>query len=183
MDITVRRTGAICRADSTAFRTTMQHLCGAVVVISTEHEERDIGMAATAVCSVSDDPPTVMVCVNKSASIYRPLLETGRYAISILGEAHIDVVQKFSSKDEDARRERLRHFTGESGMRAISGALAVLHCSVVQEVDCGTHTAFFAQVEETCVHAPDDGPLLYFRQAFHSGVASLAKHAQQQAST
>jgi flavin reductase (DIM6/NTAB) family NADH-FMN oxidoreductase RutF len=48
---------AVCAASSAAFRNTMQYLCGAVTVISTEHEGHDFGMTATAVCSVSDTPP------------------------------------------------------------------------------------------------------------------------------
>ena len=166
--------GAVRRADSAAYRATMQHLCGGVVVVSTEHEGRDIGMVATAVCSISDEPPTVMVCISKSASIHQPLSETGRYTISILDEDSVDVARVFSSKNEDARRKRPQHFTGYSGMRAISGAMAVLHCRVVLELDRGTHTAFFAEVDEHCVLEPEAAPLLYFRQTFHGYVMSLA---------
>lgn len=156
------------RASSAAFRSTMQYLCGAVAVISTEHEGRDVGMTATAVCSISDTPPTVMVCVNKGASIHQPLSETGNYTVSVLNESEIGLAQKFSSKDENVRRDRLRHFTGRSGGRYLAGALAVLHCNVVREVDCGTHTAFFAEVADSRVEESNTGPLLYFRQRYHS---------------
>jgi flavin reductase len=182
MNFTLGR-GVTRRADSAAFRNTMQHLCGAVVVVSTELEGRDIGMAATAVCSISDEPPTVMVCINKRASVHYPLSVTGRYTISILSEDSVDVAHIFSSKDEDARRERLRRFAGERGMRAVSGALAVLHCRVVQELDCGTHSAFFAEVEANCVLEPGAAPLLYFHQAFHGRAESLAAHRPQHGRT
>jgi flavin reductase (DIM6/NTAB) family NADH-FMN oxidoreductase RutF len=157
----------------------MQYFCGAVTVVSTEHEGHDFGMTATAVCSISDTPPMVMVCINKNASIHRPLSETGRCAISILSEFDIEVAQKFSSKDENMRRERLKHFTGGDGRRHISGALAVVHCSVVREVDCGTHTALFAEVEESHVNEPDARPLLYFHQAFHIPAVNPASQRPQ----
>src|SRR5271163_1207494 len=170
--------GARHRA-SAAFRGTMQYLCGAVNVISTERQGHDFGMTATAVCSISDTPPMVMVCINKTASIHQPLLETGRCTISILDESNAEVAQKFSSKDENMRRERQKHFTGGNGRRHIRGALAVLHCSVVRQVDCGTHTAFFAEVEESRVNKPDARSLLYFRQSFHIPVANPASQRPQ----
>jgi flavin reductase (DIM6/NTAB) family NADH-FMN oxidoreductase RutF len=165
---------AVCGASSAVFRNTMQYLCGAVTVISAEHEGHDFGMTATAICSVSDTPPTVMVCVNKTASIHQPLSEMGQFTISILNGSDIEVALQFSSKDENKRRERLKHFTGAKGRRHISGAVAVLYCNIVREVDCGTHTALFAEVDESGVHMPDAKPLLYFRQAFHVPAANPA---------
>src|SRR5260370_35414237 len=114
MDGSDNRDVGAARSASAAFRAAMQHFCGAVTVVSTEHEGHDFGMTATAVCSISDTPPMVMVCINKTASIHQPLLETGRCTISILNESNIEVAQKFSSKDENMRRERLKHFTGRN---------------------------------------------------------------------
>jgi flavin reductase (DIM6/NTAB) family NADH-FMN oxidoreductase RutF len=179
MDGDNNREGGAAHGANAAFRGAMQYFCGAVTVISTEHEGHDFGMTATAVCSISDTPPTVMVCINKTASIHQPLSETGRYTISILNESNIGVARIFSSKDENMRRERLNHFTGRNGRRHIRSALAILHCTVVREVDCGTHTALFAEVDESCVYASEARPLLYFRQMFHVPAAQ----SQQQSGT
>jgi flavin reductase (DIM6/NTAB) family NADH-FMN oxidoreductase RutF len=179
MDKTIGEAGVTPKTSSNAFRSTMQYLCGAVAVISTEYAGRDVGMTATAVCSISDTPPTVMVCINKSASIHHPLSEAGRYTISILGASNTAIAQKFSSKDENIRRERTEHFIGASGRRYVSAALAVMHCSIVREVDCGTHTAFFAEVAASHVYAPEAGPLLYFRKTFHNLTEKQAVYKPQ----
>ena len=66
------------------FRKAMRTLASAVTIVSTAHNDRRFGMTATAVCSLSIQPPTLLVCVNQSTSLHHPLLSAGRFCINIL---------------------------------------------------------------------------------------------------
>src|SRR4029077_10068694 len=66
------------------FRKAMRTLASAVSIVSTAHDDRRFGMTATAVCSLSMQPPTLLVCVNQSTSLHHPLLNAGRFCINIL---------------------------------------------------------------------------------------------------
>ena len=63
--------------DATAFKKGMRHLAASVTLITTRHRDLRGGLTATAVCSVSAEPPQILVCVNKTASAHDPIGEAG----------------------------------------------------------------------------------------------------------
>src|SRR6516164_620566 len=65
------------------FRKAMRTLASAVSIVSTAYDNRRFGMTATAVCSLSMQPPTILVCVNQLTSLHHPLLSAGRFCINI----------------------------------------------------------------------------------------------------
>ncbi len=72
------------------FRKAMRRLASAVTVISTAHDDRRHGMTATAVTSVSSAPPSLLACINRSASLHAPLLASRRFCVNILHGSRSD---------------------------------------------------------------------------------------------
>jgi len=146
------------------FRTAMRGLASGVSLVTT----RDLsgashGMAATAVMSVSAEPPRLLVCVNKTASMHDPLAACGVFAVNFLTVAQADLVRLFSS----AETRHLRFAAGlwtalDTGAPVLDGAVAVLDCRVVQQIQAETHTMFLGDVVATRSTADPLAPLLHF---------------------
>ena len=126
----------------------MRHLCTGVTIIATGTGEARKGLAASALCSVSDDPATLLVCVNKSASAHDSILDNGAYCANVLAQPHAQLAKIFSSSTRAAER----FTTGEwitlaTGAPALANALACFDCRVHHTIEAGSHTVIFGTVE------------------------------------
>lgn len=142
------------------FKNGMRHLCGAVAIITTENQAVRAGMTATAVCSLTADPPMLLVCVNKAATSHQPILISGRFCVNVLSADDVEVARRFSFGDMDSRFQigawtRLRR-----GGLALDSALVTFDCSVVGNIPVETHSIFLARVEDVIIRAKRS-PLIY----------------------
>ncbi len=145
------------------FRLAMRRLASTVSIISTtDTAGRRHGMAATAVNSVTMDPPTVLVCVNRSASIHEPLLEREQFCINMLMNGHEDLVAAFSGKMQGEERFTLGEWRQDdaTGMPYLDDAQSSLVCQVETVTPVGTHSVILARVLDARVADPV-APLLY----------------------
>jgi flavin reductase (DIM6/NTAB) family NADH-FMN oxidoreductase RutF len=154
------------RADGQAYREAMRTVPSAVAVVTAEHDGLRRGLTATAVCSVSADPPQVLACVNKSGSTHATIAEAGRFGINYLAQSQESVARVFSqAQDEPTKRFQSNDWcSGAEGVPLLREALASFACRVVQQIDCGTHTIFVGEVLE--IHQQDQSSLLYKDGAF-----------------
>ena len=144
------------------FRDVIGRFASGVTVITAEHEGRLFGTTASAVSSVSLEPPMLLACLNRSSSTGHAIAAVRRFAVNILAEAQADAAIRFAGKGD--------RFAGQAVVRGVSGqplledALANLECRVVGEVTGGTHSVYLAEV----VHATGrpGAPLAYFRGQF-----------------
>ena len=131
--------------DPETFRNCMRQVPGAVTVVTTLHQGSRAGLTATAVCSVSAEPPQMLVCVNRSSSAERVIVAAGRFGVSFLAHDQREVADAFSSSVLD--RFAAADWTQlASGMPILAGAAAAFDCVVVQTVAAGTHTIFIGAV-------------------------------------
>ena len=79
------------------FKEAMGRFAGAITAITTFADDQPAGMIATAVCSLSAEPPSVIVCVNKSASAHDLILNNGYFGVSLLSPGHAHVVNQFNT--------------------------------------------------------------------------------------
>ncbi|MBL0407256.1 flavin reductase family protein [Microvirga aerilata] len=127
----------------------MRHLAGGVTIIATEYEGRRTGLAATAVCSVSADPPTILICINSGASAHEPIRESGRFSVNLLASGQDDIARRFSGEMGIKGEER---FTAGAwaplvtSAPVLESALAGLDCRVTEIVRMATHSVFFGAV-------------------------------------
>lgn len=150
------------------FKGALAHLAGGVVVVTTSDEDgRHRGLTATAVCSVSLEPPLVMACMSHKAATYRAVQASGVFALNILPADADGLASRFAS-DLDDKFEGVTTTAGITGAPILSRALAFCDCTVDSAVDAGDHTIFIGRVVEAS--SPDEPrqPLLYYRGAFGS---------------
>jgi flavin reductase (DIM6/NTAB) family NADH-FMN oxidoreductase RutF len=145
------------------FKQAMRHLAGGVTIIATEHEGYRSGMAATAVCSVSADPPTILICINSNASAHEPIRKSRRFSVNLLASSQDDIARRFSGETGIRGEER---FTMGSWAPLVTGApilesaLAGLDCRVTEVVRMATHSVFFGAVVGVASR-PAAKPLIY----------------------
>ncbi len=143
-----------------AFQTAMRHVAATVYAVTTLHEGRRYGILATAVSSLSFDPPSLLVCINRSASLHRPLVDKQRFAVNVLGLANRDVAEHFM---DPAMPDRFSVGAWEDthGVPVLANAQSSFVCSLVHAHDFGTHSVFIGELI-TAHHRNDATPLTYF---------------------
>ena len=159
---TTEAAGERRRLDSNEFRDIIGRFASGVTVITVEHEEQPYGATASAVCSLSLEPPMLLVCLNKSSSTAQAIAAARRFAVNILGEGQADAAMRFAGKGDKFAGQRI--VRGVAGQPLLGDALAKLECRVVEEVTGGTHTVFLGEVEQAT--GRHGAPLAYFRGQF-----------------
>ena len=147
------------------FRQVLAHFASGVTIVTTcDSEGRPTGLTASAFCSVSLDPPLILICVDHKSQSFPHLRESGRFAINILNQGHEPLSRRFASSRLD-KFDGVAFALGTLGVPLIDAALAVLECRTVSEHVEGDHTIFVGSVESVGVGEGD--PLLYFRGRYH----------------
>ncbi len=144
-----------------ALRTGLRRLAKAVVVITTRHEGIRYAMAATAVSELSMDPPSLLICVNKSASLDAPLSAGAGFCVNILHGDHVDIANSCAGQAKGEARFGLGRWVGdETESPWLEDAQASFACRQEAVMDYGTHRIFIGRVEAVRVHNDVD-PLVY----------------------
>ena len=158
--------GEAAREDSAAhFKRGMRALAGAVNIVTSLQEGRRYGMTATAVCSASADPPTVLICVNRATTTHEAIAASGVFCVNVLRYEDRELSALFSGGGPEAMRGEAR-FREEDWARLATGApvlasaLVSFDCRVVNRLQHGTHTIFLGEVAEIRIGRKGK-PLLY----------------------
>jgi flavin reductase (DIM6/NTAB) family NADH-FMN oxidoreductase RutF len=139
---------------------------GVAIVTTVTDDDTPRGLTTTAVCSVSADPPTILVCVDLASRTLRALRARGRFVVNFVGAGRSELCLLFASKEEDK-------FAGVDWRATASGlpllhadALAWAECATLHELEVGDHVVFVATVEDGGVRAELEPPLLYYRRSW-----------------
>jgi flavin reductase len=155
------QTGAERSLGSEAFRDAMRRYAATVCIISCASNGSRHGMSATAITSLSVDPPSLLVCVNKSAATHRALSRGGRFCVNVLRSFHAGLSQAFSGKLRGEDRFDLGDWRqSDDGTPFLGDAQANFFCEIARILDYATHTIFVAPVCSVRLHEDVD-PLLY----------------------
>lgn len=149
-----------------AYRDAMARLTGAVNVISSDGPAGLAGFTASAVCSVTDDPPTLLLCVNLASRQNELLRANGVLCVNTLATGQEEIARAFSNHDltMEQRFEKAEWSVRESGSPMLKDALAAFDCRIVERLERGTHAVLFCEV--LAAEAGWGAPLLYFNRAF-----------------
>ena len=151
---------------SEAFRTGMRQLASGVSIITSGTATAPVGMVATAVCSVSIDPPTLLVSISRTASAYPTIDASGRLCVNVLGASHDDLLARFTTPERRAERFTASNWRlRPDAPPVLDDALAAFDCRVVERFTYATHVIFFARPEQVLVGQGD--PLIHFDRSFH----------------
>jgi flavin reductase (DIM6/NTAB) family NADH-FMN oxidoreductase RutF len=150
--------------DQDLFRSVLGRFATSITVLSARDANGiDHGMTVSAFASVSLNPPLVLACVDKTASIYELLFKTDYIGISVLSDDQEAFSRRFADKDAD-RFDDLQFERSIHGVALLRDAHAHLACRIVARHDAGDHTIFVAAVEHAAAYGGH--PLLYYRGGY-----------------
>lgn len=148
--------------NSDHFKLGMRRLAAGVSLITTVNNGVRHGLVATAVNSVTADPPTLLVCINKNASAHNHVTEAGVLCVNILADEHEPIAGRFSSSvDREKRFDEgdWRHIV--TGAPALANSLVSFDCEVRQVVPYQSHSIFLAEIVGVELLSENLSPLLY----------------------
>jgi flavin reductase (DIM6/NTAB) family NADH-FMN oxidoreductase RutF len=134
---------------SDAFRGAMRHLAGGVSVITVGRGRDITGMTVTSVASLSVDPPTLIVSINREASSWPLLKRHGFFGVNILSADQIGIAERFAGKGGLKGVDRFagaEWFTRATGAPLLVGALAAADCEVEDIVERHSHAIVLGRV-------------------------------------
>jgi flavin reductase (DIM6/NTAB) family NADH-FMN oxidoreductase RutF len=142
MNAAVTRITIDREAASADFRAAMRQLTGGVSVITVGRGRDITGMTVTSVSSLSVDPPSLIVAINRSASSWPILKRDGFFGVNILNADQIDIAERFAGKDGVKGADRFagaEWVTRVSGVPLLVGALAAIDCEVEDIIERHSH--------------------------------------------
>ncbi len=153
---------------SLAFRAAMRKLTGAVSVLSVGQGDGRTGLTATSVSSLSVDPPTLLISVNRSASAHGVLLSERAFAINVLRPHHEALADRFAGRGgvKGAERYEGAEWTRLStGAPVLADALAVFDCVLEDAIERHSHIIVIGRVVASRI-TENASPLLYWAGAY-----------------
>ncbi|MFK2825756.1 flavin reductase family protein [Bacillus sp. B190/17] len=148
---------------SEEYRNVIGHFTSGVSIITVRENGVDYGITASAVSSVSLDPPMLLICANKSTGTCHAISREGSFTVNILAENQGELAYQFSRANTDKFADVTMSY-GKLGNPVLDDTLAQLECRVVEEVTGGTHSVFIAEVQKA--DAAEKDPLVYFKGKF-----------------
>jgi len=155
--------------DPQTYRDAMARFGGAVHVVTTDGPAGRRGTTVIAACSVSDKPPTILVCLNRENVANDRFAENGVFALNTLSGAQRELANAFSGLTGLPQEERFAH--GEwtrlaTGAPVLANSMASLDCELIDHKDMASHRVLFGKV--TAIRIGDSlEPLFYFNRAYH----------------
>ncbi len=153
------------------FRDAMARLGAAVNIITTDGPAGIGGFTASAVCSVTDEPPTILICMNRNATAAPRLKENGTVCVNVVGTTQKEAAMVFAGVTKCPMEERFLAGTWTklaTGAPALDGALESLDCRVSEIVEKGSHLVIFAEVEAIRLGDEAEHGLIYFGRDYHA---------------
>jgi flavin reductase len=159
--------------DASQFKLGMRSLAHAVNVITAAHGGHRYGMTATAVCSATAEPPTLLVCLNRSSATHGGVTGSKAFCVNVLRAEDSELSNLFSGAQSGEGRFKAREWSKlATGSPILLDALVSFDCRVVKKVVQGSHTIFLGQVLQV-VFGKKGKPLLY-ADGQYAKLASLA---------
>lgn len=146
------------------FRSVLGRFPSGVTVVTTKAADgSDQGMTVSAFCSLSLEPPLVIICIEKTASVHEALTRAPAFVVNVLSAKQEQIARRFSIVDID-RFEGVGFSRSGSGIAVLDDALAVIECNRSAQLDGGDHTIIVGEVEAG--RAETGSPLLYYRGGY-----------------
>lgn len=147
-------------------RSGLRRLAKAVVIITSRDENGRYAMAATAVSELSLDPPSLLICVNRTASIHPVLAKGAPFAVNVLHASHESVCINCTGPTKGEERFHVGQWdAGVHEVPRLSDAQASFICQNDQQIDYATHSIFIGRVVEAHSQDPVE-PLIYADGAY-----------------
>jgi flavin reductase (DIM6/NTAB) family NADH-FMN oxidoreductase RutF len=152
-----------------SFKSAMGRFASSVTLVTASDDaDTPHGMAATAFSSVSMDPASVLICINRTASASPVIKKSGFFCVNMLQSQHERICQIFSQSDlRELRFTEGDWEAGINGIQYLADAQAAIFCEVAKEIEHGTHTIFVGNVIDVVTQSAEQ-PLLYMAGRYRS---------------
>jgi flavin reductase (DIM6/NTAB) family NADH-FMN oxidoreductase RutF len=149
------------------FRHAIGHFAtGVTVVTSVGADGGPVGTTASAVSSLSLDPPLVLVCFDLASLTLEAVRTHGAFAVNVLAARQRPLSVNFARRGLSAAWDRVRHRPGRTGSPRLDGVLAVLECTVEHCLPGGDHDIIVGRVRDVETSGGNAVPLVYWRGAY-----------------
>ncbi|MFL6875920.1 flavin reductase [Pseudomonas marginalis] len=144
----------------------MAKLGAGVCIIATRANGHSEGMTATSVCSVSDAPPTLLVCLNQMSSTFQACLQSEILSVNVLSSHDTELGEIFAKPSNSVEKFSFgRWHTGATGSPVLTDALVVFDCRVVATHRVHSHGVLFCEPVNVHIGNATEG-LSYFNRCF-----------------
>ncbi|HEV3089193.1 MAG TPA: flavin reductase family protein [Candidatus Elarobacter sp.] len=151
-------------ASTEEFLAAMRRFPTGVAIVTTTYEGQIRGFTVNSFASVSAEPPTVLICVNRIATTHPLIASSQVFCVNILSREQRALAERFAGGEPRARFEGVAYRTGPSGSPVLEGSVAYVDCAVTEELTSSTHTIFLGRVLEAGWR--EGAPLGYFDRAY-----------------
>lgn len=156
--------------DAAAYKSAMRRLASGVAIVTGTHGGTRGGLTATAVCSLSTDPPQLLVCINRQIAPHDLIRDGAVMGVSLLGTEHRGLAARFAGMTGVSGALRFSEgswLSLKTGAPLLDDAVAAFDCVIAETIDTATHTVFIGRVVAVRVRA-GAAPLLYAEGEFQS---------------
>lgn len=146
------------------FRQALGRFASGVTVVTAKDADGNLhGITVSAFCSVSLDPPLILVCIDKNTGSHRALIETDAFVVNVLRDDQQHLSEQFAAYLPD-KFAAVEYQTGIDNLPVLENALANLECRLVNSHPNGDHTIFVGRIEQATIN--DGEPLVYFHGSY-----------------
>ena len=153
----------MARIDPDAFKLGMRQLASGVSIVTARGSNGRAGLTATAVCSVSAEPPQLLVCVHREAEAYGVIRASGHMCVNLLDQRHLPLARCFAGMTGKRGEDRFsegKWTSLETGAPVLADALANFDCEIGDDLVSGSHCILVGRVVSVAAQ-PGGEPLLY----------------------
>lgn len=157
--------------DREAFLEGMRRAATGVTVVATDGQAGRQGCTVSAMSSVSADPPSLLVCINRMSPVAQAIRQNGVFSVSLLGSEHRQVSEVFAGR---VRTEFGSKFACglwgrmQTGAPVLADAPAAFDCAVAETVEVGSHVVVIGRVVATRTDAATEQPLVYANRRYRA---------------
>jgi flavin reductase (DIM6/NTAB) family NADH-FMN oxidoreductase RutF len=148
----------------------MRNLAGHCAVIASGDAEQRAGLTVTAVCSLTAQPPRLLVCINRNVYAHGVISACGHLSVNVLGSQQEPIARRFAGMVEgvagEQRFDEGAWVPGISQVPVLSDALVSFECRLVEAIPASTHDMFICEVIQVAGQMAEEDPLIYFNGQF-----------------
>lgn len=149
--------------DAPRFRAIMRRPVSSVVIVATGEKGMRAGCTVTSVCSLSDTPPSIVVCLNNGSAAREAVVRNGCFTVNYLSggqQEEADLLAGRLGAQGDEKFHTAHWQTGPMDLPCLTNAMAVLVCEVASVVEFGSHSIVCGAISQAA-SSTGIGPLLY----------------------
>jgi flavin reductase len=150
---------------SSEFKRAMRHFPTGVTVVTSLKDDEPRGITVSSFASVSADPPSILICINRAARSYLYISTSRIFCVNLLSGVQRHVAERFSGKVSERQFEQIGYDVDVTGAPVLHGIVAYFDCTVTEEHHAGSHSIFVGTVVSCAARA--GSPLGYFNGGYH----------------